>query len=90
MWISGRRTFGTGVARQRAEPRFHGVHRLDPGGEAFALDFPDDQPGVLDQRGPIRVHQDDDRRVVAEGHQRRAGVGDRRIRLARPSAGRPR
>ena len=36
------------VARQGAEPRFHGVHRLDPGCEPLTLDFPDDLPAILD------------------------------------------
>ena len=65
-----------------AEPRLHGVHRLDPRREAFAHDLADDQPGTFDQRRAVRVHQDDDRRVVAEGDQGRAGLGDGRIRLA--------
>ncbi len=76
-----------GVPWQRTKPRFHGVHRFDPRGEPFALDFPDDQPGAFGQCRAILVHQHDDRRVVAEGHQCRAGVGNGGIRLVRHEQG---
>jgi hypothetical protein len=36
----------------------------------------------LGQRSPVRIHQDDDRRIVSESYQCGARIGDRRIRLA--------
>jgi hypothetical protein len=73
---------GVHIARQGAEPGLQRIDALDAGGKAVAAQFAGDEPRTLQKRLAVLAHQHDDRRVVAEGHQRAVGVADGRIGLA--------